>query len=217
MRRTLTVVLLAILVVGMPSPAWAAPTTQIIQGSVLRLVSVADWEAAASLLPGQPVRWDVAISADAPDPGVVRIAVSATGDAHLLVDVAMCLQEWTATGCPGGETELRTGWSIPRDGVEVPLATIPDTQTAHVRLAIVLDPADDSGSTDVVVHARGSGETASVGPGGGGTAPTGTGGLATTGLPPGMPAAVAAGLALVVWGAVLVRRRRGIHDEGVGR
>ncbi|WP_337005629.1 MULTISPECIES: hypothetical protein [unclassified Microbacterium] len=221
MRRAFAVVLLAIVVVATPSPAWAAPTTQIIQGSVLRLVSVADWEAAGSLLPGQPVRWDVAVSADAPDPGVVRIAVSATGDAHLLVDVAMCLQEWTATGCPGGETELRTAWSIPRDGVEVPLVSIPDTQTAHVRLAIVLDPADDSGSTDVVVHARGAGEVASVSPGGGVATPgvpVDAGGLATTGLPPGTPWVIGAGVVLLVWGALLaVRRRRAALDEEPGR
>ena len=221
MRRALAVVLLAIAVVAMPSPAWASPTTQVIQGSVLRLVSVADWEAAGSLLPGQPVRWDVAVSADAPDPGIVRIAVSATGDARLLVDVAMCLQEWTATGCPGGETELRSGWSIPRDGVEVPLASIPDTETAHVRLTIVLDPADGSGSTDVVVHARGAGEVASVGPGGGVATPghpADAGGLATTGLPPGTPWVVGAGVVLLVWGASLIRRRRrAAHDEEQGR
>ena len=220
MRRALAVVLLAIVAVAMPSPAWAAPSTQIIQGSVLRLVSVADWEAAGSLLPGQPVQWDVAVSAHAPDPGVVQIAVSATGDARLLVDVSMCLQEWTVTGCPGGETELRTGWSIPRDGVEVPLASIPDTQTAHVRLAIVLDPADDSGSTDVVVHARGAGEVASVGPGGGvatPVAPADAGGLATTGPPPGAPWAIGAGAVLLAWGAVLAWRRRATRDEGSAR
>ncbi len=71
MRRAVAVVLLAVLALAMPTAAWAAPTTQVIQGSILRLVSVADWAAAGRLLPGQPVEWDIAVSADAPDPGVV--------------------------------------------------------------------------------------------------------------------------------------------------
>lgn len=201
MKRALAVVSLVAATVAMPGAAWAAPTTQVIQGDVLRLVSVADWDAAAGLLPGVPVRWDVAISADSPDPGVVRIGVSATGDARLLVDVAMCALPWEGDACPGGATRLRTTWSIPRDGGEVPLAEIADTETAHLRLAITLDPADGSGSTDVRVHAQGAGETAVVGPGGG---------LATTGVAPGMPWAIGAGVLLVAWGGALavVRRRR---------
>lgn len=206
MRRVLAAASLAVVLAALPTTAWAVPSTQVIQGSVLRLVSVADWEAAADLLPGQPVRWDVAVSANAPDPGVVRIAVSATGDARLLLDISLCSQAWTPAGCPGGANELRTAWSIPRDGVEVPLAEIADTETAHVRLDIVLDPADGSGSTDVRVLAQGAGETVSIGS---------DGGLATTGTPPGAPWAMAAGAALVLWGASLVlrHRREAARDE----
>lgn len=207
MRRALAVLLLAVLAIAMPAAAWAAPTTQIIQGSVIRLVSVADWAAAGSLLPGQPVEWDVAVSAQAPDPGLVQIAVSATGEARLLVDVSMCREAWTESGCPGGASVLRTDWSIPRDGVEVPLAQIADTETAHLRLAIFLDSSGGSGagSTDVRVHAQGAGETVVVGS---------DGGLATTGLPPGAPWFIVAGATLAVSGAALaVLRRRGATSE----
>lgn len=212
MKRAFVAVFLAVLAVAMPSAAWAASTTQVIQGSVLRLVSVADWAAAGSLLPGQPVQWDIAVSADAPDPGVVRIGVSATGEARLLLDVSMCAQAWTETECPGGATELRAGWSIPRDGGEVPLAEIADTETAYLRLAIFLDPSGGSGagSTDVRVLARGAGETVTVGS---------DGALATTGLPPGTLWVVGAGAVLVVWGAALVhsRRRRTASEAGCAR
>ena len=206
MTRALAALFLAILVVASPSAAWAAPTTQVIQGSVLRLVSVADWEAASELLPGQPVRWDVEVSAEAPDPGDVRISASAMGDARLLLDISMCLQPWRASGCPGGATELRTRWSIPRDGVEVPLIQIADTETARLRLAISLDPADGSGSTDLRVLAQGAGETVVVGS---------EGGLATTGPPPRGPWVISAGVVLALWGAALVIRghRRAASDE----
>lgn len=175
-----------------PSAVWATPTTQVIEGDVIRLVSVADWDAAASLLPGDAVRWDVAVSADAPDPGTVRIAVSARGDAPLTLDVSLCPTEWTPTGCPGGATSLRTAWSIPRDGDEVPLTEIADTEIAHVRLAISLDPSDRGVSTDIRLHAHGAGESVVVGA---------DGGLATTGPSPVVPGALVGGVLLTLVGA----------------
>ncbi|WEK60628.1 MAG: hypothetical protein P0Y60_15185 [Candidatus Microbacterium colombiense] len=211
-RRTVTMIVLTGLAVGsaalFPVAAWAAPTTQVIQGDVLRLVSVADWDAASSLLPGEPVRWDVAISAEAPDPGTVRIAVSATGDAPLMIDASICTSAWEQSGCPGRETDLRADWSIPRNGSEITLAEIADTEVAHLRLVITLDPDDDGGTTDIRVHAQGAGESAVVGPGGGG--------LATTGLSPIVPLAAGVGALLVVTGVVLVldRRRRALRDRG---
>ncbi|MCK2037655.1 hypothetical protein KZC51_16120 [Microbacterium sp. SSW1-49] len=191
---------------AVPTAAWASPTTQVIQGDVLRLVSVADWDAASRLRPGEPVQWDVTISADAPDPGTVRIAVSARGDAPLTLDASLCLREWEADVCPGGATELRTAWSIPRDGAEFALAEMADTEVAHLRLAITLDADDEGGATDVRVHAQGAGESAVVGPGGG---------LATTGLPPIVSVAFGGGALLVATGAALVldHRRRPVRDE----
>lgn len=188
----------------MPTPAWAAPTTQVVQGDVIRLVSVADWEAAARLLPGEPVRWDVSVSADAPDPGTVALAVSAQGDAPLTVDVALCMSAWEATGCPGGATVLRTGWSIPRDGGEIPLTEFSDVEVAHLRLAITLGAEDAGGRTDIRVHAQGAGESAVIGPGGG---------LATTGLPSIAPWTLGAGGLLVAIGTLLVLARRRRRDE----
>jgi LPXTG-motif cell wall-anchored protein len=182
------------------SPAWAALTTEVIQGQVLRLVSVADWAAASSLLPGEPVQWDVAVSADAPDPGQVTLAVSATGDAPVLVDAELCMQPWRAGGCPGGATTLESSWSIPRDGAEIALAEFTSDETAHLRLWVALDPADtddEDTATDIRVHARGVGE--SVVAGSDGLLPA-TGGTVT-------PWAIGAGAALAVIGAGLLAVR----------
>ncbi|WP_288871256.1 hypothetical protein [uncultured Microbacterium sp.] len=197
--RWLPVGLLAIAAVATPSTAWGSPATQVIQGDVLRLVSVADWDAAAGMLPGQPLRWDVAVSAQAPDPGVIRIGISATGGAALVADVAMCRQAWAGTDCPGGATTLREDWRIPRDGAETPLAEIADTETAHLRLAITLDAGDAAGSTEVRIQARGAGETVAVGP---------DGGLAVTGASPRTAWLAAAGVLLALAGAALGRGRR---------
>lgn len=205
-RRAACAAGVSAIVIGMTvaaGPAWAAPSTQIVQGEVLRLVSVADWDAASSLLPGQPVQWDVTVSAEAPDPGTVAVGISASGGAALVMDVLRCAQEWDASGCPDGQVTLESGWSIPRDGVEMPLVEMADTDVAHLRLVIALDGAD-AGSTQVRVHARGAGESASIAP---------DGGLATTGAAPLAPWAIGGALALVAGGAALsaLRRRTAGH------
>ncbi|WP_223622134.1 LPXTG cell wall anchor domain-containing protein [Microbacterium sp. EST19A] len=189
----------ALALVASASPAWAAPTTEVIQGQVLRLVSVADWDAAGTLLPDQPVQWDVAVSADAPDPGTVTIGVSATGDAPLLLDASLCGEEWEADGCPGGEIVLRSGWDIPRDGSEVRLAEMADTDIAHLRLSIAIRGDAESGSTNVRVHASGEGETVVAGP---------DGGLATTGPSSPVPWILTGGAVLVLGAGLFVLARR---------
>ncbi|UPL13400.1 LPXTG cell wall anchor domain-containing protein [Microbacterium galbinum] len=208
MRRRLAILPPALVAAGIlaaapvilaAAPAWAAPTTEVIQGRVLRLVSVADWARASRLLPGEPVQWDVAVSASPPDPGTVTIAVSAAGDAPLLVDAALCMQEWQESGCPGGAEELESGWSIPRDGSEVALAAFPSTDVAHLRLWITLDADGDNGITDVRVHAQGVGEAVVTGPGGDPLPATG-GSIA--------PWATGAGVGLAVAGIGLVGLRR---------
>lgn len=186
-------------VLGVGGPAAAAPTTDVVQGQVIRLVSVADWVAASSLRPGQPVRWDVTVSADAPDPGTVRIGVSARGDADLLVDAHVCMRPWEGDECPGGARGLRSEWPIPRDGVEVALLEMADGDVAHLRLAIALDGAG-AGHTEVRVHAHGAGESAVVGP---------DGGLATTGLSTDVRWMLAVGGGLLVAGTVFAFLRRG--------
>ncbi|MGJ0389097.1 hypothetical protein [Microbacterium sp. CGR1] len=212
--RTGRAVVVATLVVGVviaASPAWAAPSTQVVQGDVLRLVSVADWDAASSLLPGQPVQWDVTVSADAPDPGTVTVSISASGDAPLVVDALECAEAWDASGCAAGEVSLKEGWAVPRDGVEVQLLQTTDTEVTHLRFVIAL-AGDEPGSTQVRVHARGAGESAVIGPDGGG-------GLATTGLPPVIPWFVAGGVVLLGAGlasTVAHRRRMPAREAVVG-
>ncbi|WP_447653145.1 hypothetical protein [Microbacterium sufflavum] len=205
-RVALAILAPVCLALAAPAAAVAAPSTQVVQGQVLRLVSVADWDAARDLRPDRPVQWDVQVSADAPDPGVVRLGVSASGSARLRLDIALCAEPWQDAVCPAGATVLRTDWSVPRDGAEVPLAAMRDTETAHLRLTIALDPADGSGSTEVRVLAHGAGESAAVGS---------DGALAVTGPSPWLPLAAVGG-GLLLTGALVARGRRG-GERGEGR
>ncbi|ALX65556.1 hypothetical protein [Microbacterium sp. XT11] len=207
--RVLAGLIAALALAGIAAPAWAAPTTQVVHGRVIRLVSVADWDAASSLSSGRAVRWDVTVSADAPDPGRIVLGVSATGDARLEVDVALCAQEWEDDGCPRGEKALRTAWEVPRDGLQTELTSMADTDVAYVRMSVALAAGEHSGSTSIRFHARGEGDSASVGP---------RGGLATTGMSPVVPWILAGGAILVVAGAALaVGRARGRRERSGDR
>lgn len=144
--------------------AAAASETQVVQGRILRLVSTADWSAAASLVPGQRIRWDVEVSADAPDPGTVSVGVSAHGGADLRLDARSCPDAWIGDSCPAGETLLRSGWEPAATGQVWPLLSAPSTAVVHLRLDVAL--ADDAaGTTELRVHADGVGDTVAAGPG----------------------------------------------------
>ncbi|WP_029145799.1 hypothetical protein [Microbacterium luticocti] len=179
-------------------PVPAATTTQVVAGPVLRLVSVADWAAASRLQPGQPVHWDVTVSANAPSPGTVRIGVSATGRAPLVIAVARCTRAWTPSGCPGVVTVLRTDWVVPRDGTEVPLVRMAAADVARLRLTVTV-AAGARGTSALLVHAHGWGQSQAIAPGG--DLPR------TGGLPGSLPWLLDAGAVLLVVGVLLVARR----------
>ena len=66
-------------VLALADPSYAAANTEVIQGKYVRLVSVVDWSQAERLQPGDAVRWDVDVSAEAPEPGTLAVGVSASG------------------------------------------------------------------------------------------------------------------------------------------
>jgi len=153
----------ALLIVAMPS-AGAAPSTETVQGRYVRIVSSADWSAAAAMDPGASVRWDVVVSAAAPSPGTMHLGVSATGDAPITVDVRLCPAAWQGELCAEGPRVLRSTWSVPRDGRTVVLDEIPADAVAHVRLDVRLDARGDSAATQLRVHADGFGDRLQTGP-----------------------------------------------------
>lgn len=163
-RRFLAAVAGGILCALAAAPAWAAETTEVIEGEYVRLVSVTDWEQATEMAPGETMQWDIEVSADAPAPGTLTIAVSATGETPLVVDATLCLDAWRGDECPDGLETLRTGWDVPRDGGQVTLREVDATDVAHLRLDVALGSADAGNATEMRVHVIGAGEQVDAGP-----------------------------------------------------
>ena len=183
--------------------AGAAVVTQTVQGRYVRIESRADWSAAATMGPQTDVRWDLVVSARPPEPGTVLLGVSATGDVPVLADARLCAVAWQGAICPEGERSLRADWVIPRDGGTVQLEAMPADAVAHLRLDVRLaEGATAGGSTGVLVHAQGFGDSVQTGP---------SVQLPATGAA--VPVvAVVGGILLVAVAAVLLivgRRRRG--------
>lgn len=210
MKRVLGVLALAgVLTLAGAGHVAAAPTTEVIDGRYLQIVSVADWQAAKSLEPGQVLRWDLVISAEAPEPGTIDVTVSALGLTPLEINARLCMSAWDGETCPRGERQLRSGWQVPRDGLDVPLANFPSAETAHLRLGVTLGPgpAPDGAATQVTVRATGVGESIEV---------NGEESLAQAGAPA-RPAGVLATAGLTLLGAaalVFARGRRRANADG---
>lgn len=175
-RSMVIVALLCAGVLAGAAPALASPRTEVVQGRYIRLVSTADWGMAGALQPGEQVQWDVEVSARAPEPGTMRIGLSADGSVGLVVDARLCALAWSGGVCPGGADVLRTGWVVPRDGTRAELASIRADAVAHLRLDVRLQ-GGGAGSTGIRVLVDGAQDSVSAGPGDlaatGGMAPLG--------------------------------------------
>ena len=174
--------------------ASAAPVEEVVQGRYLRIVSVADWGQASRMMPGQSLRWDIEISADAPEHGSIAVELEAFGDAELVVDAESCAEAWRGDECQAGADRLRTEWSIPRDGEPVALLTRAASEVVHLRLTVRMGEAAAGETTALSVHATGAGERVDASP---------DGALALTGVDGTAGTMVVAGAALLAGGAVL--------------
>lgn len=203
-RLALGLAVIPSLLVAIPSSA--TTTSQVVQGQYLRIVSVADWEAALRLSSHDSVQWDLTISADTPAPGTVTLGVSAAGDTPLTIDAVLCLEEWRADECPSGATTLRSRWNVPRNAPVVTLAEMASTDVGHLRLEVSLGSplGEPRNPTELRVHAKDEQESISAGS---------DEGLASTGMSSDprfllFAGAVASLVGASIWLALTFQRRR---------
>jgi hypothetical protein len=193
-------------------PAWATPTSVVVQGRFLRIVSVADWDAAGRMTPQSDVPWDLAISTRATDGGTVTLSVTATGDEPIRVTTRTCAVAWQGAQCPASERVLASNWMPTSTAADLALEQVPASATTYLRLDVQLAPgAADVGlgaATTLTVHARGGGDSLAVGTDG---ALAATGGDAPTSVLAIGVGLLAAG-AMVLGARLVAKVRRGRSD-----
>lgn len=187
-----------------PAPAQANSAETVIQGSVIRLVSI-DEPAMEQLVPGGGAVWQVGVMADAESPGTLTVSLSGTaaGETALRYRVLGCPQRWSGDECAAsGSTELIGDSPVPTDGEPVPLQTMPDDRELWLRVEVRL-PADADAVVPPVlltVRATGVGDDVTTGAGG---ALAATGGTVRW-----VPAAMATVVIAIGAGLLLRARRR---------
>ncbi|MDW4573738.1 S26 family signal peptidase [Microbacterium sp. M3] len=185
---------------GSPTPARAASDETVIQGAVIRLVSIEE-PAMQQLTPGATAVWQVGVMADAASPGTLTVTLSgaAAAPTALRYEVRGCSERWTGDMCPTPDPLVEDS-PVPTTGDPVLLQTMPDDEQLWLRIAVMLPSDADPvvSPVQLTVRATGVGDDVTTGAGGGLAA---TGGGARWGLP-------AAGIVALAVGAGLVLRLR---------
>jgi signal peptidase len=199
---TLALLLAVAVVVGTPAPARAATTETIIQGSVIRLVSI-ESAAMQQLTPGGSAVWQVGVSADAESPGTLTVTIAGTAapQTELRYNVQGCPQQWTSATCAGSQV-LVADSPAPTDGAPILLQTMPDDAQLWLRVEVSLPTDADPAASplQLTVRVTGVGDDVSAG--------TGGGGLAATGGAAGWTLAAVAVVVSAIGAGMLLRTRR---------
>lgn len=156
--RTVSVVAVSVALACSVTPARAADR-EVISGEHLTLISISD-ASMTSLRPGSWATWIVGITADAPDPGTIKVSLSGTGSSEIALDarVTSCVEAWQSGTCPGTSAELRRTAAFTLDGREESLTSFPAEQDRWLLIKVRLAEGVDSGRATLVVHARGVGD-----------------------------------------------------------
>lgn len=184
------------------------------RGKHLTLTSIGDSAAMNEMVPGVPVRWQVGVQVDAPDPGVVEISMEGRGspDLGLVVETRACDTRWVDDRCGGQELQVNAGW---RDGVvgvnEGPkdVTIMRDTEERWV-LVIATIPQPGNGTVSLKLRASGESESVETGTDTIGLANTGADGSRWVRPEPWLAGgAIAMGLAAAGVARLMRSRRRG--------
>lgn len=185
--------------------AEAATAETVVQGEVIRLTSIGDAAAMASLGAGESAVWIVGVQAEAPSPGVIRMSLAAEGAANPLLEVTVtACDRRTVDGHCTDELVL-----VPSTALDTrhtfDLGAMTDTEQRWLRVETRLSAlgSELAVQSEFTVTADGFGE--SVGTDGGGA-------IAASGvdLAPWLAVAAASAVAGVATALVVAARRRGI-------
>jgi signal peptidase len=166
--------LVVVPIVAAPQAARAdSPDSTIVRGKYLVLESIANRDDMESLTPGRPVPWQVGVSVNAPDPGLVRLGISAAGalarPGALDVEIRECAEQWVGGVCATGESlwlaqqDLASATVATNENGSREIGSMRSTDTVWLQVAVIL-PAEAPPGTDatIAIHAWGGTDAATI-------------------------------------------------------
>ncbi|GAA2174300.1 hypothetical protein GCM10009846_19720 [Agrococcus versicolor] len=203
MRAVGLLVLSAGLALVAAAPANAAPSTEVIQGEVIRLESVQDAAAMATMDLGRPVAWDVGVTAARSDGTIeLSLAVAATPNAYAAT-VRWCSAPWSETGCAAGATPVVEATLV--DGA-IELGAQSAAETRWYRIDVELIQRIGGATAAIDFRASGAGETVESG---------GEASLPTTGQDSGVVAAFGLAIVAIATGIVVAAVARRARERAL--
>lgn len=188
-----------------------AVTEEVITSDHLTLTSIGDREAMSQLAPGEPVQWQVGVTAAESEPGEVRVELVGNGNPGLRLHstIRSCDRRWVEGTCAGETDKLLVPGPVAVDGSIRRLTSMPVAEERWLLFELWLPegpaPVAAGEPVQLAVHASGSGDEIAVSPG-----PFGP--LAATGTNPLLRLFAAfgsVGLGLALAGAARLQRNRG--------
>lgn len=190
--RRATAVAAAAVVLGAPlgvaTDAEAATTEHQVLGQHLVLTVVSDEVTMSSMVPGEPVLWQVGVATKGNEAGMVHIGLGLGADSvaadALNVDVLSCTERWQGTSCPGAAESWVVGTALdqaflpPTHGDTREFASTAADVAVWVLVRATLDHGTETAAT-LQLDAWGDGELVSAETGNGGAGADGR--LAYTG------------------------------------
>jgi signal peptidase len=153
------------LALASPTPA---VTEDVITSGHLKMISIGDQAAMARLAPGEPVQWQVGVSAAESEPGEVRIQLRGDGNAGLGLNaiIRSCDRRWVEGNCEGEADQVHNPGPIAVDGTKRQLTamSVAEERWLLFDLWLTEDSKADAagGPVRLQVHAFGSGDNLTV-------------------------------------------------------
>lgn len=188
----------------------SAVTEDVITSGHLKMISIGDQAAMARLAPGEPVQWQVGVSAAESEPGEVRIQLRGDGNAGLGLNaiIRSCDRRWVEGDCEGEADQVHSPGPIAVDGTKRQLTAMSVAEERWLLFDLWLPRNSAAERTEksvrLQVHATGSGDDVTASPG-----PIDS--LAATGANPLLPllaAALSIGFGLALAGFAKQWRKR---------
>jgi signal peptidase len=152
-------------------------TEDITEMGQLKIFSIGDHQAMAQMVPGEPVQWQVGVTADKTVPGEVRIDLSGSGNEELglIAAIRSCDQRWTEGHCGGQIVQIQGTEPVYVDGTRRPLTAMTTVEERWLLFDLWIPEGISTARADeparLQVNAFGAGVNVAASPGPVGTLP----------------------------------------------